>query len=171
MKNSKWMFLLVISFLLGQCSDKKKVDQPDSETTRLRLLAEEPIVIIEIKKIINKSLPEVVAIWGQPEKVESVTGYPCKTSNCKRVVFDKGKYEVIFKNGRADRITIKKRGAYLEMNDRLIQSLGLSKATPSFSNPSTVIKWNDVEGIKEVSFFNNGYDKVDYILIAVTDSE
>ncbi len=77
---------------------------------------------------------------------------------------------MIFKNGAADRITIYKFGKYLEFNERLIQTLGLSQQRPSFSN-RTVIRWEDVEGFDEISFFNNGYNKVDYILVQLTEPD
>ncbi len=157
---------------MGQCSERKKAEGEQNETQGETVKKiDEPIVILDIKNIINKSIPELEAVWGKAEKTETVDGYPCKKSKCKRLFFDNEKYEVIFKKGKADRITIYKRGTYLEMNSGLIQSLGLKKVPPSFSDPSTVVRWNNVDGINEVSFFNNGYDKVDYILIQVTEPE
>jgi len=170
MKYIKLTLVIMTSLFLGQCSDKKKADDEKTEAKQ-EIKEEEPIVLVDIQKIVNKSVSEVGTVWGKAEKTETVEGFPCSKSKCKRVFFGNGKYEVIFKNGKADRITIYKRGTYLEMNERLIESLGLTKSLPSVNNPSTVIRWNNLDGLNEVSFFNNGYDKVDYILIQVTEPE
>jgi hypothetical protein len=51
------------------------------------------------------------------------------------------------------------------MTEEVITSLGLFMTKPSFANQSNVIKWTNIKGFKEVSFFNNGSNKVDYIYI------
>ena len=99
MKNIKLTVVIMTSLFLGQCSEKKKADDEKTEAKQ-EVKEEEPIVIVDIKKIVNKSISEVGTVWGKAEKTETVDGYPCNKSKCKRVFFDNGKYEVIFKNGK-----------------------------------------------------------------------
>lgn len=119
-----------------------------------------PEQIVSIKDIAAKSLTEVEEVLGQSEKVEEVKGYPCEYIECQRAYFQNGKYEIIFKKGKANRITIYQ-VPDLTSNKNAITSLGLLESDPDFSNPSLVIRWKYTEGIDEISFFP------DYILIDV----
>lgn len=80
--------------------------------------------------------------------------------------FQSEKYEVLFINNVADWITINNTSNNI-LDENVIQLLGLPKTSPSFNNISTVLRWDNLDGIKEISFFNNGSDKIDYIYIKV----
>lgn len=61
------------SLFLGQCSDKKKADDQKTEAKQ-EIKEEEPIVLVDIQKIVNKSVSEVGTVWGKAEKTETVEG-------------------------------------------------------------------------------------------------
>lgn len=116
---------------------------------------------MKIEDIANKSLSEVEKVLGKSESAEKVTGYPCEKSDCNRETFQDGKYEIIFKQGKADRITINQVPNLTASTDA-IEILGLPDSEPSFANEGTVIRWENGNDLKEVSFF------YDFILVQVS---
>jgi hypothetical protein len=122
---------------------------------------EEHGVILKIEDVANKSLSKVEKILGKSESTEKVTGYPCEQSDCNREFFQDGKYEIIFKNGKADRITIYQVPNLTGSTDA-IETLGLPESEPSFANEGTVIRWENIKDLKEVSF------NYDFILVQVS---
>jgi hypothetical protein len=138
------------------------VPQPaKSEPAKPEPAADENIT--DIKKIAGQSLAQVEEYLGKAENTEKVKGYPCENTDCEKATFKGDKYEIIFKKGKADRITV--HGVPdLTSDEEALKQIGLSPAAPSAKNPGTVARWSDVEGIKEISFFT------DYILVQVTDA-
>ncbi len=118
--------------------------------------------ILDLNKLKNITISEASELLGEIESREVHTGYPCETSDCEKVIFAQGKYEIIFKEGVPDRIRI-----YdipdLTANNKAITALGLPPAAPSFKNPGTVIRWGDYMGFSEISF------NLDFIYIIVQD--
>lgn len=162
MKRLTLLFGLLLLF--GQCSNKSDLNDKikEEETTT----AEKPKLIIDIRTLINKNSSEVEKILGKPDKSEKMNGYPCKNANCVRKYYQTGKYEIIFKRKLVDRITINKVEP-LVMHESLIETLGLDHKQPTFYNPESVIRWTNIENINEIGFY--GYNKLEYILIQVTD--
>jgi hypothetical protein len=119
---------------------------------------EEYGVILKIEDVVNKSLPDVEKLLGKSESSEKVKGYPCENSDCKREVFQDGKYEIIFKEGKADRITINKVPNLTGSVDA-IETLGLPQSEPSFINEDNSARWENINDIKEISF------SYDFILV------
>ena len=154
------IILFGLLLLLGQCSIRREngVDEKTKD--------ENPKLIIDIRTLINKNSIEVEKLLGKPDKSEEVNGYPCKNANCIRNYYQTGKYEIIYKRKLADRITINKVDP-LVMHESLIQTLGLEYKQPTFYNPESVIRWVNIENINEIGFY--GYNKLEYILIQVTD--
>lgn len=153
------MKTLIIISLLGQlllisCSNKP------SETNQVKKNEKES-VILDLNQITNKTEKEVEIILGKAGKTEIVKGYPCKNVNCKRAFYSAEKIEIIFKEGRADRITINET-SNLTDNGNALETLGLKNQKPTFKNSGTVTRWKNVNGIAEISCFT------DYILIEVT---
>jgi len=103
---------------------------------------------------------------GKPDKSEIVNGYPCKNSDCIKNYYQSGKYEIIYKRKLAERITINKVDP-LVMRESLIQPLVLEYKQPAFYNPESAIRWTNIENISEIGFY--GYNKLEYILVQVTD--
>ena len=120
--------------------------------------------IIDIRLLAGKSLAQVEKVLGKSEVVEKVKGYPCKNTDCQRAYFKKGAYEIIFKKSKADRITINN-VPDLTRDESAIQALGLPASKPTFKNPNTIIRWNEVGGLYEVGFYT------DYVLVQVTKPE
>ena len=161
------LVLITTPLVILSCNDSSQ-NQNRTEATltaELKVDNEQKLaIIIDIKKIANKSLSEVEKLLGKVERQESVKGYPCKNSNCNRAYFKSDKYEVIFKNRKADRITINETPNFTA-SDNAVQAIGLPLSAPSFANANNVARWNSIDGLHEVSFFT------DYILVQVTQPE
>ncbi|GAA4028758.1 hypothetical protein GCM10022409_11070 [Hymenobacter glaciei] len=123
--------------------------------------------LINISDIAGKSLAGVEKKLGKPDNVEKArpSGTPCTNGECKKAFFQGGHYEVLFINGKADWITINNVSGF-DLNSGSIKLLGLPSVQPAFTS-SSVVRWTNIKGIKEISFFNNGSDKIDYIYIKV----
>ena len=149
----------------GSSTDNSQNTSTPTESKTVDPTKEEAVPTIgDIKKITGKKLAEVEKVLGKAESKEKVKGYPCKNTDCQRAYFKNSNVEVIFKKSKADRITIHN-VPDLTSNDNAIQALGLPSSKPTFKNPNTVIRWNEVDGMNEISFFT------DYVLIKVTESE
>ena len=153
-KMRKTAFILTLSFLLGQLVLTGCTTEAATETA----------LIIDIKEIAGKSLAEVEQVLSKSEAQETVTGYPCKNIDCTRNHFQNGKYEIIFREGVANRITINNTPD-LSSTESAITALGLPNSNATFANPNTVMRWNNVAGLDEVAFFT------DYVLVQVTKAE
>lgn len=94
---------------------------------------------------------------------------PCENTPCEKANYQSDKFEIVFINDKSDWITINKLSEN-EINNENIELLGLKSAEPSFDNPGNVKKWNNIVNIKEISVFDNGSGKIDYIYIkAITE--
>jgi len=102
---SKPFTLLLIGMFIG-CQSEIHVDH-----------------IIEIQKLKDIFTLEAVDILGEIESQETITGYPCENSQCIKAIFQQGKYEIIFKEGITNRITIYD-VPNMANNDNAIVSLG-----------------------------------------------
>ena len=154
---------LFLTYCTGQTTSESKNEQFTETTNSNSAMTKE---ILKISDLIGKDLQEVETILGKADKIDKVSPSrtPCKENPCDKGVFQSGKYEIVFINNKADWITINQVSSY-DLNENAIGLLGLPESNPSFSNPSSVLRWEDIEGIKEVSFFNNGSGKIDYIYV------
>jgi hypothetical protein len=159
------ILIFVTSLIFVSCGDNR-TSQTGNNAENVQDNPVKIDKIINIADISNKSIKEVNKLLGKPNNMSKAkpSGTPCKTNPCDKAYYKDGKFEIIFINKVADWITINDVSS-LPMNEDLITSLGLPKTKPSFSNPSDVIKWTNIKGFEEISFFNNGSDKVDYIYI------
>lgn len=128
----------------------------------------ERVNVIDIKNVAGKSEIEVEKILGKPNKLEpfSESSTPCKNTICKKAYYQNNKFEIIFINDKADWITINDLSEY-DFNEDNIEIFGFSKVEPEFKNPQNLIRWKNIEGLNEVTIFNNGLDKIDYAYIKV----
>ena len=149
----------LILFIIGQLliiSCKEKI----TEATP-KIVPEKQSIILDLTKVVAKTEKEVETVIGKAEKNEKVKGYPCKNIDCKKVYYKEGEIEIIFKKGKADRVTINKTSDLT--NDKyILESLGLKNQSPAFKNIENVIRWENLNGISEISCFT------DYILIIVS---
>lgn len=159
MKKTKILIsLLIIGQLLvtscgGNSNDKQKAD----EIT----IKQEKKLILDLTKIANKTEKEVEAIIGKAEKTEKVKGYPCENTNCQKALYNSEKIEIIFKEGKANRITINGISDFTS-DENALENFGLQNEKPTFINPTNVIRWENTQNFAEISFFT------DYALVQVT---
>ncbi|MEN9612944.1 MAG: hypothetical protein RLZZ628_3758 [Bacteroidota bacterium] len=148
------------SFFFGssKSTQKETKSKPNQEVSVSK--------IIPIQSLVGKSEKDVAQILGKGEQSEKVKprNTPCQDKGCDKIAYQAGKYNVVYINGKADWITINNVSEYV-LDEKAIALLGIEPRNASFKNPSMVIRWEQVEGINEISFFNNGSDKIDYIYV------
>jgi uncharacterized protein YcfL len=146
--------LFISALFLVSCGNSKMENENDSNKN-----------IIDVKTIIGKTESEIEKILGKAENSEKVSpsNTPCKDIPCEKKFYQKNKFEIVFIDGKSDWITINNISNF-DFNSENITLLGLSSTVPSFENTIS-IKWNDIENINDVTFFNNGENKIEYIYI------
>jgi hypothetical protein len=151
--------------IFASCSENKTSQTENKESTA-QATSVKIDTVVNIADIASKTMKEVNKLLGKPNSMDKAkpSGTPCKNNPCDKAFYKDSKFEIIFINKVADWITINN-VSNLPMNEDLITSLGLPKTKPSFSNPLNEIRWTNINGFKEISFFNNGSNKVDYIYI------
>lgn len=101
---------------------------------------------------------DVLAIAGKTkQQVSGELGKPqsCGTSKYgEKCSYAKGETEIVFINGKADWITIEAMDQ-VNYSGAAITSLGFKAAKPTLLNNFT-IRWESIQGIKEVSVFPVG---------------
>jgi hypothetical protein len=155
------VFSLALSAFIYSCGEPstKEAEKADAGKSTAT-------TIVNLKTIAGKSIQEVEAVLGKAESTEkaSPSDTPCKENPCDKAFYQSGKFEIIYINGKADWITINNVSDH-ELNDKNIELLGLPASAPAFNNAASVIRWEAVEGINTISFFNNGSGKIDYVNI------
>lgn len=117
-------------------------------------------VILDVRAVIEKKKDDVEKVVGVSEKDELLKNkYPCENEECEKSIYQKGKFEIIYKDDKINRITINK-VTDLAVDDSAIESLGFEYSKSQFSNEG-VRKWTSINGIDEIAFFP------EYILIIV----
>ncbi|MFV5697436.1 hypothetical protein ACM55H_03620 [Flavobacterium sp. ZT3R17] len=140
--------ILLVALTLASCVNSKKE------------------IIIDVSSIIGKNKTEIEKILGKPDNVEMIrpSNTPCVNVPCEKVNYQSDKFEIVFINDKSDWITINKVSEF-EINNENIELLGLELSEPSIYNHGNVTRWNNIENIKEISIFDNGSGKMDYIYI------
>jgi len=163
------LFFFILSLLICSCGDSssKEADKTSGENTNQTKPAASSVV--NLPGIAGKTMAEVEAVLGKAESTEKAnpSGTPCKENPCDKAFYQSGKFEILFINGKSDWITINNLSDH-ELSENNIELLGLPRSAPAFNNPAITIRWEAVEGIKTISFFNNGSGKIDYVNIKVT---
>ena len=165
MKTTINILLFGFTFIIISCKEKsepKIVKNEAYEMPQQKL----PDSIINIMTIVGKSRNEVKKILGDPTGKEKVSpsGTPCKANPCDHLFYQDGKFEIVYINGKSDWITIND-VSNLEISREVIMSLGLQLTNPTLYNPSSVVRYENILGINEIMFFNNGSGNVSYIYI------
>lgn len=150
MKRIVLTLIIIITLVSCNHSKKEKQNLPD------------------IKSIAGKSITDVEKILGKADKTEafSESSTPCKNIPCKKVYFQKDKYEIIFINGKSDWITINNLSEY-DFEEGNIELFGLTRIEPEFKNPTDLIRWKNIEGLNEINIFNDGSDRISDAYIKV----
>jgi len=160
----KSISLLLLLFIIYACESSKKNQVEDVSNEQLETQKKE--LIIDILSIVGKDKTAVERVLGKPENREIVkpSNTPCVNKGCDKLIYKSGKYEVVFINEKADWITISNVSKF-DTTIETIGLLGLEIAEPDFNSPLNVIRWKDIQNIKEINFFDNGSGKLDYIYI------
>jgi hypothetical protein len=148
--------------LVLSCAGESPRPEPDGPASALPTTSIET-VLLPVSEIAGKSSAEVEAVLGPASSEETTQnsgkGYP------KRAYRD-GTVEVVFVDELADWITFFP-GDHLQFDVEVLRALGLPEAKPAFYNPNTVIRWEMVAGLREISVFPGQGDNVDYVYILV----
>lgn len=111
-------------------------------------------------QLFGKSESESVALLGPGECGEINFGRKCAYT-------DPAKTEIVFKDGKADRITANEIAGSCEGS-----TIGIGWE-PDFRSPDGLtLRWNTVAktwGVREISLFCTNLDAIDYVLIYVGD--
>lgn len=128
--------LIVGQLLFTSCGGNS--NKSDTATTETKV-EKQKTLILDLPKVANKTEKEVETILGKAERTEKVKGYPCEKTNCQRAFYSSDKYEIIFKEGKANRITINKTSDYTS-DENALENFGLQVEKPTFKNPCLLPK-------------------------------
>ena len=161
-------FIIFIMILWQVVSWIKSVtNQVDNNSTQVINNDISNELIIDVKSISNKKLEEIKKVLWTPENVKIVkpSWTSCNKTICNSISFQNWKIEIIFINWVSDWITINNI-SNIDFNEDSILLLWLPKTKPVFYN-SYNIKWTNIDWFKEINFFENWKNKIDYIYLKV----
>ncbi|MDQ6829722.1 MAG: hypothetical protein M3081_12745 [Gemmatimonadota bacterium] len=119
-------------------------------------------IVADIAAIAGHAPKEVAVLLGAPYEKRTVTirdkTYPAN-------FYKNGQIQIVYVDGKADWITIFRLSA-LPYGQQSIKALNLP-VSPPVVNTADVIKWQDVNGIKEISLYPEKSGKLDYASILV----
>jgi len=149
---------IALSLLTVNCN----ISEKETEKTKEILSVEK---IVDINSIAGKTLKEVEKVLGLNTSKEEtkISGVGCKNDMCDKYYFKEGKIEIVFIKGLADWITIYE-VSHLTIHENLIQTLGIEQKEPTIKAKGR-LAWENIEGIKSISIFNDLTGKVRYIYI------
>ena len=158
MKTKITILTLAICFALSNCADHKEK------------------TIVNVLAIANKTIEEVNSVLGKPDTIIKINpiikvnpvGTPNETIAAIQVFYKNKNIVVVFIDDLSDWITIKNI-SNLQMSEYIITALGLPQTNPRLFNPTSHISWEEVYGIKEISFFSVDSSMVDNIYIRVNN--
>ncbi|MCX6216593.1 hypothetical protein [Spirosoma sp.] len=119
--------------------------------------------VLALEHIANHSIEEVQKEVGKGEFKLNWKDKKAGCLTCPKYTYKDDSLEVIYIDGKADRITLNHLQAY-PFNDYFITALGLPYKEADFKNES-VIRWYNYQGFKEIMTFNDGNGQVHYGLI------
>jgi hypothetical protein len=112
-------------------------------------------LLFDVFKLAGATKARAEAVLGEPSRCEFQSyGQDCS--------FARTGVEIVFRNGKADWITIPAVGVPFAAGS--IASIGLAPARPAFSNEN-VIRWKEIQGLLEVSLFPGRGGKADYFYV------
>lgn len=120
---------------------------------------------LDLVQVAGKPKPAVEKVLGKADSCGTVS--PSKVGKVPKCVFQGGKIEVVFIDGKADWITVYTPGVRFDQD--AIAALGLAVRKPDFSNAFTM-RWKGIGGYREVAAFPGAGNEVDYLYVrAATD--
>lgn len=160
----KMISLLLLVSIISACDNSKKTQVEESPASKSVEIQKKEL-IIDVLSIVGKDKTAVEKVLGKAENAEKIkqSNSPCATG-CDKLTYKSGKYEVVFINDKADWITIYDVSEF-DTTVEGIELLGLKITEPDFNSPLNVIRWKNIQNIKEINFFDNGSGKLNYIYI------
>ena len=113
--------------------------------------------VVKIPEIAGRSMEELRALLGPPERCEA-------SRYSSRCTYAPGRTEVVFIAGKADWITVNELGE-TPFKPAALGRLGLPASTPLLSSEAQ-LGWKDVAGLKEVSLVGSG-ERVEFARVKV----
>jgi uncharacterized lipoprotein NlpE involved in copper resistance len=136
-------YLLIASFVVLLNSCQRPNEGESEETSEM---------IIDLKTLTG-SLEETTQLLGTAI-IEEHKGYPCESQDCKKAYFMGDSIEILYEGGKPITMTFNKTGDYTR-DRKAIRLLGLAVSKPSEASTGNYIRWQDVEGFKEIAFNND----------------
>ncbi|MCF0065090.1 hypothetical protein MUK70_06505 [Dyadobacter chenwenxiniae] len=140
--------------ILTACSGEK---QQDTATNNIK-------AAYKLSELSGKKEKEVSKIYGAGTKMGIWKDARAGCVDCPKMSYKSDSVEVIFINGKSDRITLNHLQNY-DFNDEVILGLlDLPVATPTFDSKSGTKRWEQYHGYRSISAFGSE-GKINYILI------
>lgn len=144
--------LLASSLSFTSCSTSEQ------NSTEKKVSAE-----FDLANISGKSPAELEAVFGKGSDNGVWKDAKSGCEACPKINYHSDSVEVIFIDGKSDRITLNGLSRVAFDDASILGTLGLPEASPTFGNADTK-RWENYKGYKEISAF--GVDgKVDYVLV------
>jgi hypothetical protein len=140
--------------ILAACSGEK---QQDAATNNIK-------AAYKLSELSGKNEKEVSKIYGAGTKMGIWKDARAGCVDCPKMNYKSDSVEVIFINGKSDRITLNHLENYDFNNEVILGLLDLPVATPTFDNKSDIKRWEQYHGYRSISAFGNK-GKINYILI------
>ena len=163
LKKTNTISALIILLFIGQitvlssCSKIKKKEKKTSTEIN-------ESVILDVKKVIGKSMKVVNNVLGEPESVEEFFSPGGKSLNESEAIYNGNKFEIRYKYDKASVIFIYDTPD-LTNDDNALHKLGLKNKKPTSIRPNNYTSWENVEGISLINCFKN------YIFIKLNDRQ
>lgn len=120
---------------------------------------------LDLAQVAGKPKAAVEKVLGKADSCGTVS--PSKVGKVPKCIFQGGKVEIVFIDGKADWITVHEPGVRFDQD--AIAALGLAVRKPDFSNAFTM-RWKGIGRYREVAAFAGAGNEVDYLYVrAATD--
>ena len=123
---------------------------------------------LNIGEIARKSPQEVAKVLGNPTS-EEIIQYKGVALPKKLYRYGGVDIRIVFVEDVADWITIYGKGQ-IPYGQAALASFGLSTLPPTFSDPNTIMRWNDKFGLKAIRLLPGSNETVSYAYILVNSS-
>lgn len=140
--------------ILAACSGEKQQDAANNNIKAAYKLSE----------LSGKKQDEVSKLYGKGTKMGIWKDARAGCVDCPKMSYKSDSVEVIFINGKSDRITLNHLQKYDFTDEVILGLLDLPVATPTFDNKSGTKRWDQYHGYRSISAFGEK-GKIDYILI------
>ncbi|GAB3767403.1 hypothetical protein GCM10028818_00060 [Spirosoma horti] len=159
-KSSKWWIwligVIVVLYIIGYLSNNDPVNTSVNDSKPLK-------PSLKLNVVANHSIANVRKELG---KGVFLRNWKDRRSGCKACPiysYRDDSLEVIYINGKADRITLNHLDDY-NFDEKFITTLGLPFKTADFKN-ADVMRWYNYQGFREIMAFNNGNGQIHYSLV------